>query len=90
MEMTPSLACANKCIFCWRNYSNPVTLKWKYEEDSPEWIVEEALRKHKVHSLLILLGNLYYKMVYEFLCIWKCPLIGYNSGNYYFIRRSSM
>ena len=24
MEMTPSLACANKCVFCWRHGSNPV------------------------------------------------------------------
>ena len=24
MEMTPSLACANKCVFCWRHHTNPV------------------------------------------------------------------
>lgn len=24
MEATPSLACANKCVFCWRHHSNPV------------------------------------------------------------------
>ncbi|KAL1284729.1 S-adenosyl-L-methionine-dependent tRNA 4-demethylwyosine synthase TYW1 [Trichinella pseudospiralis] len=29
MEMTPSLACANKCVFCWRHHSNPRdTRKW--------------------------------------------------------------
>ena len=22
--MTPSLACANKCVFCWRHHTNPV------------------------------------------------------------------
>jgi tRNA wybutosine-synthesizing protein 1 len=25
MEATPSLACANKCVFCWRHHSNPVS-----------------------------------------------------------------
>jgi len=24
MEATPSLACANKCVFCWRHHDNPV------------------------------------------------------------------
>lgn len=28
--MTPSLACANKCVFCWRHYTNPVGKEWKY------------------------------------------------------------
>lgn len=23
MEATPSLACANKCVFCWRHHTNP-------------------------------------------------------------------
>ena len=23
MEATPSLACANKCVFCWRHHKNP-------------------------------------------------------------------
>jgi len=58
MEMTPSLACANKCIFCWRNYSNPVTLKWKYEEDDPIWIVENALQAHKTKFIKqVISGN---------------------------------
>ncbi len=47
MEMTPSLACANKCVFCWRNYSNPVTKKWKYETDDPEFLLDSALEAHK-------------------------------------------
>ena len=25
METTPSLACANKCVFCWRHHTNPGT-----------------------------------------------------------------
>ena len=29
MEATPSLACANKCTFCWRHHKNPVGTKWR-------------------------------------------------------------
>ena len=29
MEATPSLACANKCVFCWRHHKNPVATVWK-------------------------------------------------------------
>jgi tRNA wybutosine-synthesizing protein 1 len=28
METTPSLACANKCVFCWRHHTNPVGTEW--------------------------------------------------------------
>lgn len=31
MEMTPSLACANKCVFCWRHHKNPVGTEWKWK-----------------------------------------------------------
>lgn len=47
MEMTPSLACANKCVFCWRHNTNPVGKKWKWEVDSPAFLVEHALQKHR-------------------------------------------
>ena len=29
MEATPSLACANKCVFCWRHHKNPVGKTWR-------------------------------------------------------------
>lgn len=47
MEATPSLACANKCTFCWRNHLNPVATSWKFQEDDPDWIVRESVRKHQ-------------------------------------------
>merc|ERR1719478_1930964 len=47
MEGTPSLACANKCTFCWRNYSNPVTTEWSYQLDDPDWLVQEMIRNHQ-------------------------------------------
>lgn len=46
METTPSLACANKCVFCWRHHTNPVGTEWKWKMDSAELIFEDALKKH--------------------------------------------
>ncbi|KAH9393761.1 S-adenosyl-L-methionine-dependent tRNA 4-demethylwyosine synthase [Tyrophagus putrescentiae] len=46
MEATPSLACANKCVFCWRHHTNPVGTEWKWNLDEPELIVEGALKSH--------------------------------------------
>ena len=46
METTPSLACANKCVFCWRHHSNPVGTEWKWKMDEPDLIVNGALENH--------------------------------------------
>ncbi|CAG2061098.1 unnamed protein product, partial [Timema podura] len=46
METTPSLACANKCVFCWRHHSNPVGTEWRWKMDQPEEILEGALEAH--------------------------------------------
>eukprot|EP00401_Gymnodinium_catenatum_P037682 CAMPEP_0117458664 /NCGR_PEP_ID=MMETSP0784-20121206/1059_1 /TAXON_ID=39447 /ORGANISM="" /LENGTH=714 /DNA_ID=CAMNT_0005252213 /DNA_START=15 /DNA_END=2159 /DNA_ORIENTATION=+ len=46
MEGTPSLACANKCTFCWRNHANPVSTSWNFQSDDPEWIVQESVLNH--------------------------------------------
>eukprot|EP01117_Protostelium_nocturnum_P011296 TRINITY_DN409_c0_g2_i1.p1 TRINITY_DN409_c0_g2~~TRINITY_DN409_c0_g2_i1.p1 ORF type:complete len:396 (-),score=71.70 TRINITY_DN409_c0_g2_i1:48-1100(-) len=46
MEMTPSLACANKCVFCWRHHKNPVGKEWRWIVDQPEMLVEEAIKNH--------------------------------------------
>lgn len=46
MEMTPSLACANKCVFCWRHHKNPVGTEWKWKTDSAKFLIEEALKNH--------------------------------------------
>lgn len=47
MEATPSLACANKCVFCWRHHKNPVGTEWRWKTDDPSFIVEEAIALHK-------------------------------------------
>ena len=46
MEATPSLACANKCVFCWRHHKNPVGREWRWKTDDPRYIVDEGVRTH--------------------------------------------
>ncbi|ORM40369.1 S-adenosyl-L-methionine-dependent tRNA 4-demethylwyosine synthase [Babesia sp. Xinjiang] len=46
MEMTPSLACANKCVFCWRHHTNPVSTRWKWPADDPDFLAEESVKAH--------------------------------------------
>ncbi|CEP62459.1 putative tRNA 4-demethylwyosine synthase LALA0_S05e06128g [Lachancea lanzarotensis] len=46
MELTPSLACSSKCVFCWRHGTNPVSKNWRWEVDDPEYILEDALKGH--------------------------------------------
>ncbi|KAE9600094.1 hypothetical protein Lal_00045934 [Lupinus albus] len=46
MEATPSLACANKCVFCWRHHTNPVAKSWQWEMDDPVEIVNSAIELH--------------------------------------------
>ncbi|KAK1256732.1 hypothetical protein QJS04_geneDACA024040 [Acorus gramineus] len=47
MEATPSLACANKCVFCWRHHTNPVGKSWKWKMDDPLEIVNAAIDQHR-------------------------------------------
>lgn len=47
METTPSLACSNKCVFCWRHGTNPVAKSnWRWEVDPPEKVLSGALEGH--------------------------------------------
>ncbi|KAL5558052.1 hypothetical protein UlMin_034263 [Ulmus minor] len=46
MEATPSLACANKCVFCWRHHTNPVGKSWQWNMDDPLEIVNSAIDQH--------------------------------------------
>ena len=55
MEATPSLACANKCVFCWRHHKNPVGREWRWKTDEPDMIVNEAIAEH-VRMMLTLRG----------------------------------
>ena len=42
---TPGLACANNCVFCHHHANLVATFSRKI--DSPEFIVEQALEKHR-------------------------------------------
>jgi len=46
MEATPSLACANKRVFCWRHHKNPVGKEWRWKTDDPFEIVDAAIKMH--------------------------------------------
>ncbi|KAI5362670.1 putative Flavoprotein-like superfamily [Septoria linicola] len=46
MEATPSLACANKCVFCWRHGTNPVGTSWRWTVDPPDQIFDGMTAGH--------------------------------------------
>lgn len=46
METTPSLSCSNKCVFCWRHGTNPVSTTWRWQVDEPEMIFMGAKQGH--------------------------------------------
>jgi tRNA wybutosine-synthesizing protein 1 len=58
METTPSLACANKCVFCWRHGTNPVGTSWRWQVDPPEMVYKGALDGHyaKINMLKGMMG----------------------------------
>ena len=46
MEATPSLACANKCVFCWRHHDNPVGTSFRWQVDSPQLLLDGFEQNH--------------------------------------------
>ena len=40
LQMSTNLSCANRCIFCWRDYKAPVQKEWQGEIDDPKDILE--------------------------------------------------
>ncbi|EWC45488.1 hypothetical protein DRE_00887 [Drechslerella stenobrocha 248] len=46
METTPSLSCSNKCVFCWRHGTNPVSTTWNWTVDPPDMILQGAMDGH--------------------------------------------
>ncbi|RMF06410.1 4-demethylwyosine synthase TYW1 [Candidatus Woesearchaeota archaeon] len=44
LQMSTSLSCANRCVFCWRGYKAPVSKNWKWGVDDPEFIVENSIK----------------------------------------------
>ena len=50
MQMTPSISCANRCTFCWRDDKAKVSKDWVWGIDDPVYLVHEAAQAH--HKLL--------------------------------------
>ena len=57
MEATPSLACANKCVFCWRHHKNPVGTEWRWKEDEPKYVNSDYSTYDYTAGLGLLLSN---------------------------------
>ena len=55
MQMTTSISCANRCVFCWRGYKAPVNKEWIWNVDEPKIILDESLKAH--HKLLVGFGG---------------------------------
>ena len=51
IQMSPSLSCANRCVFCWRSYKAPISKNWKWGVDDPKMIADEIIKEH--HKLLL-------------------------------------
>jgi tRNA wybutosine-synthesizing protein 1 len=47
MQMTTSLSCANRCVFCWRGYKAPVSKTWDWNIDDPKFILDGSLKAHQ-------------------------------------------
>jgi tRNA wybutosine-synthesizing protein 1 len=46
MQMTTSLSCANRCVFCWRGEKAPLSKTWDFKTDEPEFIAGESIKQH--------------------------------------------
>lgn len=47
MQVTTSMSCANRCVFCWRDYKAPVSRTWDWLVDNPENILDKCIEQHK-------------------------------------------
>jgi len=47
LQMTTSMSCANRCVFCWRDYKSPVSKEWSWNIDEPKKILEESKKAHE-------------------------------------------
>jgi tRNA wybutosine-synthesizing protein 1 len=48
MEASPNIACANKCLFCWRLNTNPTMKEWKWDLDDPAKLVSDLIDQHRL------------------------------------------
>jgi len=55
LQMTTSISCANRCVFCWRGYKAPVSKTWEWNVDDPQMILDKSIKAH--HKLLYGFGG---------------------------------
>ena len=55
LQMTTSISCANRCVFCWRGYKAPVSKIWEGSIDNPQMIFDNSIKAH--HKLLYGFGG---------------------------------
>lgn len=48
MQMTTSMFCASRCVFCWRGEKAPVSKEWYGGLDKPEHILQQAIEEHQL------------------------------------------
>lgn len=48
MQMTTSMFCASRCVFCWRGEKAPVSKEWYGVLDQPESVLQQALEEHQL------------------------------------------
>ncbi|MFT4326939.1 MAG: 4-demethylwyosine synthase TYW1 [Candidatus Woesearchaeota archaeon] len=46
LQMTTSMFCASRCVFCWRGEKAPLSQEWYGPIDNPSYIVDEAIAQH--------------------------------------------
>lgn len=51
LQMTTSMSCANRCVYCWRDYKAPVSKEWAGPIDEPELIIIQGEKAH--HKILM-------------------------------------
>jgi len=57
-QITPTLACTNKCIFCWRDQNTPYVKKWdkNWKTETVKQIITDSIKAQR-HLLVGYYGN---------------------------------
>ena len=46
LQMTTSMFCASRCVFCWRGEKAPVSKEWYGPVDDPSFIIDDSIKAH--------------------------------------------
>ena len=47
LQMSTSLSCGNRCVFCWRGKKAVVSKEWKWDIDEPDFILENSIKSQR-------------------------------------------